>query len=154
VSTFLFGTRLSNVTRQLRHRDPEVAFQLVAHSVPDFSGGTRIGDALHAFNRDWARRVLGQGAVVLLVTDGLDREGAAGLSEAMERLHKSCARLVWLNPLLRWQGFAPKSQGIRAMLPHVDEFRPVHNLASLRTLVDALSRPTPAQAMARWRLVA
>ncbi len=154
VSTFLFGTRLSNVTRALRHRDAEVAFQMVAHTVPDFSGGTRIGEALTRFNRDWARRVLGQGAVVLLVTDGLDREGAAGLSEAMERLHKSCARLVWLNPLLRWDGFAPKSQGIRAMLPHVDEFRPVHNLASLRALVDSLSRPAPARAMERWRLVA
>ncbi len=154
VSTFLFGTRLSNVTRALRHRDPEVAFQMIAHTVPDFSGGTRIGEALTRFNRDWARRVLGQGAVVLLVTDGLDREGAAGLSEAMERLHKSCARLVWLNPLLRWDGFAPKSQGIRAILPHVDEFRPVHNLASLRALVDSLSRPAPARAMERWRLAA
>jgi uncharacterized protein with von Willebrand factor type A (vWA) domain len=151
VTTFLFGTRLSNVTRQLRHRDPEVAFQMVAHSVPDFSGGTRIGEALHRFNHDWSRRVLGQGAVVLLVTDGLDRDGAAGLSQAMERLHKSCARLVWLNPLLRWEGFAPRSQGVRAMLPHVDEFRPVHNLASLRGLVSALSRPAPAAAMARWR---
>ncbi len=151
VSTFLFGTRLSNITRQLRHRDPEVAFQMVTHAVPDWSGGTRIGEALERFNRDWSRRVLGQGAVVLLVTDGLDREGAAGLAENMERLHKSCSRLVWLNPLLRWDGFAPKSQGIRAMLPHVDEFRTVHNLASLRTLVDALSRPVPPRAMARWR---
>jgi uncharacterized protein with von Willebrand factor type A (vWA) domain len=151
VSTFLFGTRLSNITRQLRHRDPEVAFQLVSQVVPDWSGGTRIGEALSAFNRLWARRVLGQGAVVLLVTDGLDREGAKGLAENMERLHKSCARLIWLNPLLRWQGFEPKSQGIRAMLPHVDEFRPVHNLASLRELVAALSRPAPRESMARWR---
>ena len=151
VSTFLFGTRLSNITRQLRHRDPERAFQLVAHAVPDWSGGTRIGEALERFNRDWSRRVLGQGAVVLLVTDGLDREGAAGLAENMERLHKSCSRLVWLNPLLRWDGFAPKSQGIRAMLPHVDEFRPVHSLASLRSLIDALSRPVSARAMVRWR---
>jgi uncharacterized protein with von Willebrand factor type A (vWA) domain len=154
VSTFLFGTRLSNISRQLRHRDPEVAFQAVAQSVSDFSGGTRIGEALERFNRDWSRRVLGQGAVVLLVTDGLDRDGAAGLAAAMERLHKSCTRLVWLNPLLRWDGFAPKSQGIRAMLPHVDEFRPVHNLASLRTLVDSLSRPASARDMERWRLVA
>ena len=91
VHTFLFGTRLSNITRQLRHRDPEVAFQLVSHSVPDWSGGTRIGEALGKFNRDWARRVLGQGAVVLLVTDGLDREGASGLAENMDRLHRSCA---------------------------------------------------------------
>ncbi len=151
VSTFLFGTRLSNITRQLRHRDPEVAFQMVAHAVPDWSGGTRIGEALERFNRDWSRRVLGQGAVVLLVTDGLDREGAVGLAENMERLHKSCSRLVWLNPLLRWDGFAPKSQGIRAMLPHVDEFRAVHNLASLRNLIDALSRPVSPRAMERWR---
>ncbi len=137
------GTRLSNVTRQLRHRDPEAAFQMVSHVVPDWSGGTRIGEALEAFNRFWARRVLGQGAIVLLITDGLDRDGAKGLAENMDRLHRSCRRLIWLNPLLRWAGFEPKSQGIRAMLPHVDEFRPVHNLASLRALVDLLSRPAP-----------
>ena len=154
VHTFLFGTRLSNITRQLRHRDPEVAFELVAHAVPDWSGGTRIGEAVALFNRNWSRRVLGQGAVVLLVTDGLDRDGAAGLAEGMERLHKSCSRLVWLNPLLRWDGFAPKSQGIRAMLPHVDEFRPVHNLASLRGLIEGLSRPVSARAMDRWRIAA
>jgi uncharacterized protein with von Willebrand factor type A (vWA) domain len=141
VSVFLFGTRLSNVTRQLRARDPEVAFQMVAHSVPDWSGGTRIGEAVASFNRLWAKRVLGQGAVVLLITDGLDRDGAHGLADNMDRLHRSCTRLIWLNPLLRWSGFEPRSQGIRAMLPHVDEFRPVHNLASLRALVDLLSRP-------------
>ncbi len=141
VSVFLFGTRLSNITRQLRHRDPEVAFQMVAHVVPDWSGGTRIGETLAEFNRVWGRRVLGQGAVVLLVTDGLDRDGAKGLAESMDRLHRSCSRLVWLNPLLRWDGFEPRSQGIRAMLPYVDEFRPVHNLASLRGLVELLSRP-------------
>ncbi len=141
VAVFLFGTRLSNVTRALRHRDPEAAFHLVSHIVPDWSGGTRIGETLEQFNRQWARRVLGQGAVVLLVTDGLDREGAAGLDAAMARLHRSTRRLIWLNPLLRWSGFEPKSQGIRAMLPHVDEFRPVHNLDSLRALIDTLSRP-------------
>ncbi|MGE0418800.1 MAG: VWA domain-containing protein [Acetobacteraceae bacterium] len=145
VHVFLFGTRLSNVTRQLRARDPEVAFQMVAHAVPDWSGGTRIGEALATFNRLWARRVLGQGAVVLVITDGLDRDGAHGLAENMDRLHRSCRRLIWLNPLLRWSGFEPKSQGIRAMLPHVDEFRPVHNLASLRSLVDLLSRPAPSR---------
>jgi uncharacterized protein len=143
VHVFLFGTRLTNVTRQLRHRDPEVAFQMVSHVVPDWSGGTRIGEALVRFNRSWARRVLAQGAVVLLITDGLDREGARGLAENMDRLHRSCRRLIWLNPLLRWSGFQPKSQGIRAMLPHADEFRPVHNLDSLRELVDLLSRPAP-----------
>jgi hypothetical protein len=151
VHSFLFGTRLTNITRPLRHRDPEVAFQLVAHTVPDWSGGTRIGEALTRFNRDWSRRVLGQGAVVLLVSDGLDRDGALGLAEAMQRLHRSASRLVWLNPLLRWQGFEPRSQGIRAMLPHVDEFRPVHNLASLKSLVDALSRPPDRGAMQKWR---
>jgi uncharacterized protein with von Willebrand factor type A (vWA) domain len=154
VSTFLFGTRLSNITRQLRHRDAEIAFQMVSHAVPDWSGGTRIGEALDSFNHIWARRVLGQGAVVLLVTDGLDRDGAAGLSENMERLHKSCRRLIWLNPLLRWDGFQPRSQGIRAMLPHVDEFRTVHNLASLRSLVQTLSRPASPRAMDAWRQTA
>jgi uncharacterized protein with von Willebrand factor type A (vWA) domain len=152
VHVFLFGTRLTNITRQLRHRDPEVAFQMVAHVVPDWSGGTRIGEALEQFNRHWARRVLAQGAVVLLVTDGLDREGAKGLAENMDRLHRSCARLIWLNPLLRWGGFQPKSQGIRAMLPYVDEFRPVHNLASLRALIESLSRPAPRGAMDAWRM--
>ena len=147
VSVFLFGTRLSNVTRQLRLRDPEVAFQMISHLVPDWSGGTRIGEALATFNKIWARRVLGQNAVVLLITDGLDREGAKGLPENMDRLHRSCRRLIWLNPLLRWSGFEPKSQGIRAMLPHVDEFRPVHNLASLKELVRVLSDPVPPRRM-------
>src|SRR5206468_8679075 len=123
------------------------AFQMVSHVVPDWSGGTRIGEALDSFNRLWARRVLAQGAIVLLITDGLDRDSARGLAENMDRLHRSCRRLIWLNPLLRWAGFEPKSQGIRAMLPHVDEFRPVHNLASLRGLVDLLSRPAPQRPM-------
>jgi uncharacterized protein len=156
VHVFLFGTRLSNVTRQLKHRDPEVAFQMVAHIVPDWSGGTRIGEALAAFNHLWARRVLAQGAVVLLVSDGLDRDGARGLAENMDRLHHSSRRLIWLNPLLRWDGFAPKSQGIRAMLPYVDEFRPVHNLESLRALVALLSRPFSVRsgALDTWRKAA
>jgi uncharacterized protein with von Willebrand factor type A (vWA) domain len=148
VHSFLFGTRLTNVTRQLRHKDAEVAFELVSHIVPDWSGGTRIGESLELFNRHWARRVLGQGAVVLLITDGLDREGAKGLAEATDRLRRSCRRLVWLNPLLRYEGFQPRSQGIRAMLPHVDEFRPVHNLRSLRALVESLSGPQPRGRMA------
>jgi len=153
VHVFLFGTRLSNITRQLRFRDPEVAFQMVSHAVPDWSGGTRIGETLAEFNARWSRRVLAQGAVVLLVTDGLDRDGAAGLSENMDRLHRSCRRLIWLNPLLRWDGFQPKSQGIRAMLPHVDEFRTVHSLDSLRALIETLSRPAP-QRGADFRRVA
>jgi uncharacterized protein with von Willebrand factor type A (vWA) domain len=153
VSVFLFGTRLSNVTRQLRDRDPEVAFQMIADIVPDWSGGTRIGEAVGNFNRKWSRRVLGQGAVVLLVTDGLDRDGAQGLEENISRLHRSCRRLIWLNPLLRWEGFSPKTQGAKVMLPHVDEFRPVHNLASLQSLITTLSAPAAARSAAInvWR---
>ena len=152
VGTFLFGTRLSNVTRQLRHRDAEVAFQMVAHIVPDWSGGTRIGEALAAFNRFWAKRVLGQGAIVLLITDGLDRDGAIGLADNMDRLHRSCRRLIWLNPLLRWSGFEPTSIGVRTILPHVDEFRPVHNLNSLHDLAAALSNPAPRHEEKQRRL--
>jgi uncharacterized protein len=120
--------------------------------VEDWSGGTRLGHCLHAFNRDWSRRVLGQGAVVLLITDGLDRDAGAGLAGEMERLHKSCRRLIWLNPLLRWEGFEPKSSGARAILPHVDEFRAVHNLESLAGLADVLSKPPPSgrEEMERW----
>jgi uncharacterized protein with von Willebrand factor type A (vWA) domain len=123
--------------------------------VPDWSGGTRIGEALAQFNKQWSRRVLGQGAVVLLVTDGLDRDGAQGLAANMERLHRSCRRLIWLNPLLRWDGFSPKTQGAKAMLPHVDEFRPVHNLASLTTLITSLSAPPPPRGAAinDWKIL-
>ena len=138
VYCFTFGTRLSNVGRALRNKDVDIALQKASAQVEDWSGGTRIGQTLHEFNNKWSRRVLGQGAVVLLITDGLDREGAVGLAEQMERLHKSCSRLVWLNPLLRYGAYEPKSQGNRAMLPHVDEFRPVHNLESLAGLVAAL----------------
>lgn len=145
VACFLFGTRLTNITRQLRHQDAEVAFEMVGRLVQDWSGGTRIGEALERFNKLWARRVLGQGAVVLLITDGLDRDGAHGLAEATERLRHSCRRLIWLNPLLRYAGFQPKSQGIRAMLPHVHEFRPVHNLNSLRDLIAALGQQAGAR---------
>jgi uncharacterized protein len=138
VFCFTFGTRLSNVTRALRYRDVDIALAKASAQVEDWSGGTRIGQALHEFNNKWSRRVLGQGAVVLLITDGLDREGAAGLADEMERLHKSCSRLIWLNPLLRYGAYEPKSQGNKAMLPHVDEFRPVHNLESLAGLIAAL----------------
>ena len=113
VFTFTIGTRLTNVTRQLRHRDIDRAMAEVSRVVPDWSGGTRIGATLHEFNRWWSRRVLSQGAVVLLISDGLDREGAKGLTREMERLHKSARRLVWLNPLLRYEGFEPRSSGIR-----------------------------------------
>ena len=123
VHTFVFGTRLTNLTRQMRHRDPDEALADCSAAVKDWSGGTRIGDTLAEFNRLWSRRVLGQGAVVLLITDGLERDDVAGLCEEMERLHKSCRRLIWLNPLLRFDGFEPRARGVRAMLPHVDEFR-------------------------------
>jgi uncharacterized protein with von Willebrand factor type A (vWA) domain len=141
VHTFLFGTRLTNVTRYLRSRDVDEALAKVGANVDDWSGGTRIGHCLHEFNRYWGRRVLTQGAVVLLITDGLDREVGAGLADEMERLHKSCRRLIWLNPLLRFDGFAPKSLGVRAILPHVDDFRTVHSLDSLEQLADTIGRP-------------
>lgn len=139
VHAFVFGTRLTNITRQLRHRDVDVALDRVAEAVEDWDGGTRIGPCLAAFNLSWSRRVLGQGAVVLLVTDGLERDDSALLGREVERLHKSCRRLIWLNPLLRYEGFAPKSAGVRAILPHVDDFRPVHNLESLDKLAKALA---------------
>ncbi len=144
VHTFVFGTRLTNLSRQIRHRDPDEALTNCAGAVKDWSGGTRIGSALNEFNRLWSRRVLGQGAVVLLITDGLERDDTAGLAAETERLHKSCRRLIWLNPLLRFDGFEPRARGVRAMLPHVDEFRPVHNLEALSDLCAALSRPADA----------
>ncbi len=141
VHTFVFGTRLTNVTRQLRHRDVDVAMTRVADAIKDWSGGTRIGVCLREFNWRWARRLLGQNACVLLVSDGLDREAGEGLAEEMERLSKSCRFLVWLNPLLRYDKFEAKPAGVRAMLPHVDLFLPVHNLKSLVDLAHTLRRP-------------
>jgi len=139
VHTFVFGTRLTNLTRQMRHRDPDEALAECSSAVKDWSGGTRIGDTLHEFNRLWSRRVLSQGAVVLLITDGLERDDVKGLAEEMERLHKSCRRLIWLNPLLRFDGFEARARGVRTMLPHVDEFRPVHNLEALSDLCASLA---------------
>ena len=138
VHTFLFGTRLTNVSRQMRHRDPDEALQECSTAVSDWSGGTRIGAALHEFNRLWARRVLSQGAVVILITDGLERELIGELATETDRLHRSCRRLIWLNPLLRFDAFEPRARGVRAMLPHVDEIRAVHNLAAIGDLVAAL----------------
>jgi uncharacterized protein len=141
VSVFVFGTRLTNITRQLRHRDVDVAMARVAEAIKDWSGGTRIGASLREFNWRWSRRVLGQNACVLLVSDGLDREAGEGLGDEMERLAKSCRYLVWLNPLLRYDKFEARPAGVRAMLPHVDLFLPVHNLDSLLDLAKALSGP-------------
>jgi uncharacterized protein with von Willebrand factor type A (vWA) domain len=140
VSTFLFGTRLTNVTRALRERDPDDALAACSVAVPDWSGGTRIASSLRAFNKLWARRVLAQGAVVLLITDGLERDADETLAFEMDRLHRSCRRLIWLNPLLRFEGFEARARGIKAMLPHVDEMRPIHNLESMAGLVTALER--------------
>jgi len=139
VHAFTFGTRLTNITRHLENRDVDVALAAAGAEAQDWQGGTRIGECLHAFNRDWSRRVLTQGAVVLLISDGLDRGDPAVLEAEMERLHLSCRRLVWVNPLLRWAEFAPRARGIAAMLPHVDSFRAGHNVASLEALAEALS---------------
>src|SRR5712672_3060757 len=139
VHTFLFGTRLTNVTRSLKAKDPDEALAAVATNVADWSGGTRIATSLQAFNKLWARRVLTQGAVVLLITDGLERDGGDDLGFEIDRLHRSCRRLIWLNPLLRFSGFEAKAKGIQTILPHVDEFRPIHNLDSMAELCRALS---------------
>ncbi|ANT61365.1 VWA domain-containing protein [Salipiger sp. CCB-MM3] len=139
VHAFTFGTRLTNITRHLATRDVDAALRAAGAEAQDWEGGTRIGGCLHAFNRDWSRRVLGQGAVVLLITDGLDRDDAGLLGREMQRLHLSARRLIWLNPLLRWDGFAPKAAGIRAMLPHVDSFRAGHSIASLEALGEVIS---------------
>ncbi len=153
VSVFVFGTRLTNITRQLRHRDVDVAMAKVADAIKDWSGGTRIGGSLREFNWRWGRRVLGQNACVLLVSDGLDREAGEGLAEEMERLAKSCRYLVWLNPLLRYDKFEARPAGVRAMLPHVDLFLPVHNLRSLVDLAKTLSGPMTrmTQETRAWR---
>ena len=139
VASFLFGTRLTNITRALRAKDVDLALDKIGKLVSDWEGGTRIGHSLSDFNRHWSRRVLGQGALVLLITDGLDRDAGEGLEEEMERLHKSCRRLIWLNPLLRYDGYEPISKGAQAMVRHVDELRSVHNLDSLKDLTEVLS---------------
>jgi hypothetical protein len=145
VHVFLFGTRLTNITRALKRRDVDEAMAKVSAAVKDWSGGTRIGSTLHEFNFKWARRVLGQGAHVLLMTDGLDREDVEQLAQEMRRLRLSARRITWLNPLLRFEGFQARAGGIRAMMPHVDEFRPVHSLNSLQDLAEALAGPTSQQ---------
>jgi hypothetical protein len=139
VSSFLFGTRLTNVTRALKARDPDDALAACSASVADWSGGTRIASSLAAFNKRWARRVLAQGAIVLLITDGLERDPDKSLAFEIDRLHRSCRRLIWLNPLLRFDAFEPRAKGVRTMLPYVDEFRPIHNMESMAELCRALS---------------
>ncbi len=139
VHVFTFGTRLTNITRHLRHRDPDEALARAGSAARDWEGGTRIGACLEDFNKRWSRRVLGQGGMVLLITDGLDRDDPARLEHEAERLHLSCRKLIWLNPLLRWDGFEAKAQGVKALLPHVDSFRAAHNVDSLEALAEALT---------------
>lgn len=149
VHAFTFGTQLTNITRHLRTRDVDAALKAAGAEAQDWEGGTRIGQSIETFNRDWSRRVLGQGAVVLLITDGLDRDDPDALARQMQRLHLSARRVIWLNPLLRWDGFAPKAAGIRAMLPHVDSFRAGHSIESLEALAAAISKPDDVGEKAR-----
>ncbi len=136
---FVFGTRLTRITRQLKRRDVDDAVRDVSKSVQDWSGGTRIGDALHFFNHFWARRVLGRGAVVLIISDGWDRGESDVLSVEMDRLQHSCHRLIWLNPLLGSPDYRPLTIGMKTALPFIDNFLPVHNLDSLISLGNLLS---------------
>ncbi len=149
VESFVFGTRLTRTTRALRQKDPDVAVARVVRDVQDWSGGTRITACLHEFNQHWARRVLSGRATVLLISDGLehgtpDDPRCEHLDFEMERLHKSCRKLIWLNPLLRFDNFQPRAAGIKAMLPHADLFLPAHNLQSLRELGQVLAASPPA----------
>jgi uncharacterized protein len=139
ISAFVFGTRLTDITKLLRHADPDEAIAHVCQRVQDWSGGTRIGACLKEFNQQWARRLRLSSSSLLLVTDGLEHAQIELLSEQAERLARSCRRLLWLNPLLRYDAFEPKARGIRALLPHVDRMLPVHNVESLEQLLGALS---------------
>ena len=139
VHAFTFGTRLTNITRSLSKRDPDAALEAVGKQSQDWDGGTRIGDSLDAFNKHWSRRVLARGAFVLIVTDGLERQNTDQLEREACRLRRSARKVIWLNPLMRWEGFTPQAAGIRALLPHVDSFHSCHSLNSLRDLTDALS---------------
>jgi len=138
VHTLTFGTRLTNITRSLRHRDPDLALALASAQVQDWKGGTRIASCLDDFNHHWARRLLGANAALLLVTDGLDRDEHGELTRAAAQLRLFARQIVWLNPLLRFEKFEPRAGGVRALLPFVDRFLPVHNLASLADLATVL----------------
>ena len=146
VHTLTFGTRLTNITRSLKHRDPDVALLQADRQVQDWKGGTRIATCLDEFNRLWARRLLGSNAAVLLMTDGLDRDEGGDLARAAAQLRRRAHQIVWLNPLLRFDGFEPRAAGVRALLPNVDRFLPVHNLASLADLGKALRAPAASPA--------
>ena len=151
-AAFVFGTRLSPITRELRGRDPDEAVLRVTRRVPDFSGGTRIGACLREFNRHWARRLPLAEATVLLVTDGLERADIVLLEREAARLERSCRRLIWLNPLLRYDGFEPHARGVRTLLRHAAAMLPVHNLESLERLADVLADAGAVRGeLRRWR---
>jgi uncharacterized protein len=159
VEAFVFGTRLTRITRQLKRRDVDDAVRDVSKAVQDWSGGTRIGDALHTFNYTWAKRVLGRGAVVLVISDGWDRGDAKTLHDEMDRLQRSCHRLIWLNPLLGTPDYRPLTIGMKAALPFIDNFLPSHNLDSLISLGNILTsiddnRPTRSEGARRKAVAA
>jgi uncharacterized protein with von Willebrand factor type A (vWA) domain len=139
VEAFVFSTRLTRITRPLQIRDLDLALRNVGVLVNDWAGGTRIGESLKYFNFEWGRRVLGRGAVVLIISDGWDRGDVALLDREMARLKRNCHRVIWLNPLLGAPEYEPLTRGIQAALPHIDHFLPVHNLASLEDLADRLA---------------
>ncbi len=151
VEGFVFGTRLTRITHHLRRRDADEALAAVADEVEDWAGGTRIGEALKTFNYRWLRRVLRSGGVVLVISDGCDRGDPALLKREMARLARSCYRLLWLNPLLRYEGYEPLTQGMQAALPYVDDLLPVHNLAALEQLGAALSDLARRPARTQWQ---
>lgn len=134
VHTFVFGTRLTNITRRLADKDIDRSLAAISDDVKDWDGGTRIAECLERFNVDWSRRVLAQNAVVVLLSDGLERDSKSDLDFQMQRLHRSSRQLIWMNPMLRYSEFEPKAMGIRTMLPHVDTFLPAHNIASFTHL--------------------
>jgi uncharacterized protein len=139
VEAFVFSTRLTRITRPLQIRDLDLALKNVGQLVHDWAGGTRIGESLKTFNFEWGRRVLGRGAVVLIISDGWDRGDADLLKQEMARLKRNCHRLIWLNPLLGAPDYEPLTRGIQAALPHINDFLPVHNLASLEDLANRLA---------------
>jgi uncharacterized protein with von Willebrand factor type A (vWA) domain len=140
VHSFVFGTRLTNISHRLATADADQALERVARDVRDWDGGTRIAESLRCFNRLWTRRVLSRRSVVLLLCDGLERDSESDLAFQMARLRRSCGQLIWLNPLLRFAEFEPRASGIRQMLPNVDVFRPAHNVDSLSALSAVLRR--------------
>lgn len=143
VHSFVFGTRLTNISHRLKARDVDQSLREIAQDVQDWDGGTRIAECLRLFNRHWSRRVLARDSVVILLTDGLERDTEQDLEFQMMRLHRSCRTLIWLNPMLRYEQFEPKAAGIKKMLPHVDRFVPAHNIISLTSMWHALAAAQP-----------